>query len=147
MGRGDCKGGSWTFCMWSQKLFTSPGPEGTGWGAGFLLQSLALQEWTREPPVQRTGLSLWERQTYVMDLAHFCSINLSCGGCSEKAMAPHSSTPAWKIPWTEEPGGLQSMGPQRIRHDRPKWLSTKWNCSGQMAEGGMGKTTKKTPVL
>ena len=28
----------------------------------------------------------------------------------EKAMAPHSSTLAWKIPWTEEPGGLQSMG-------------------------------------
>ena len=31
-------------------------------------------------------------------------------GVSEKAMAPHSSTLAWKIPWTEEPGGLQSMG-------------------------------------
>ena len=30
--------------------------------------------------------------------------------CLEKAMAPHSSTLAWKIPWTEEPGGLQSMG-------------------------------------
>ena len=30
--------------------------------------------------------------------------------CSEKAMAPHSSTLAWKIPWTEKPGGLQSMG-------------------------------------
>ena len=30
--------------------------------------------------------------------------------CSEKAMAPHSSTLAWKIPWTEEPGRLQSMG-------------------------------------
>ena len=29
---------------------------------------------------------------------------------SEKAMAPHSSTLAWEIPWTEEPGGLQSMG-------------------------------------
>ena len=35
----------------------------------------------------------------------------------EKAMAPHSSTLAWKIPWTEEPGGLQSMGLQRVRHD------------------------------
>ena len=31
---------------------------------------------------------------------------------TEKAMAPHSSTLAWKIPWTEEPGGLQSMGHQ-----------------------------------
>ena len=32
-------------------------------------------------------------------------------------MAPHSSTLAWRIPWTEEPGRLQSMGSQRVRHD------------------------------
>ena len=37
--------------------------------------------------------------------------------CLEKAMAPHSSTLAWKIPWTEEPGRLQSMGSLRVRHD------------------------------
>ena len=36
---------------------------------------------------------------------------------SEKAMAPHSSTLAWKIPWTEEHGGLQSMGSLRVGHD------------------------------
>ena len=35
----------------------------------------------------------------------------------EKAMAPHSSTLAWKIPWTEEPGRLQSMGSLRVRHN------------------------------
>ena len=35
----------------------------------------------------------------------------------EKAMAPHSSTPAWKIPWMEEPGRLQSMGLHRVGHD------------------------------
>ena len=35
----------------------------------------------------------------------------------EKAMATHSSPLAWKIPWMEEPGGLQSMGPQRVGHD------------------------------
>ena len=35
----------------------------------------------------------------------------------EKAMATHSSTLAWKIPWTEEPGRLQSVGSQRVRHD------------------------------
>ena len=35
----------------------------------------------------------------------------------EKEMAPHSSTLAWKIPWMEEPGGLQSMGSQRVGHD------------------------------
>ena len=35
----------------------------------------------------------------------------------EKEMATHSSIPVWRIPWTEEPGGLQSMGSQRLRHD------------------------------
>ena len=35
----------------------------------------------------------------------------------EKEMATHSSTLAWKIPWTEEPDRLQSMGLQRVRHD------------------------------
>ena len=35
----------------------------------------------------------------------------------EKAMAPHSSTLAWKIPWMEEPGGLQSMGSLRVGYD------------------------------
>ena len=41
----------------------------------------------------------------------------------EKAMAPHSSTLAWKIPWTEKPGGLQSMGSLRVRHDWATSLS------------------------
>ena len=36
---------------------------------------------------------------------------------SEKAMAPHSSALAWKIPWTEEPGRLQSVGSLRVGHD------------------------------
>ena len=35
----------------------------------------------------------------------------------EKEMATHSSILAWKIPWTEEPGGLQSMGSPRVGHD------------------------------
>ena len=39
----------------------------------------------------------------------------------EKEMAIHSSTLAWKIPWTEEPGGLQSMGSQRVGHD---WVTS-----------------------
>ena len=38
-------------------------------------------------------------------------------GLSEKAMVSHSSTLAWKIPWTEEPGRLWSMGSLRVRHD------------------------------
>ena len=45
------------------------------------------------------------------------------GNLSEKAMTTHSSTLAWKIPWTEEPGGLQSMGSLRVAHDRATSLS------------------------
>ena len=38
-------------------------------------------------------------------------------GLSRKALAPHSSTLAWRIPWLEEPGRLQSMGLRRVGHD------------------------------
>ena len=39
------------------------------------------------------------------------------GNPLEEGMATHPSVLAWRIPWTEEPGGLQSMGSQRVRHD------------------------------
>ena len=49
------------------------------------------------------------------------------GGCCvqslEKAMAPHSSTLAWKVPWTEEPGRLRSVGLLRVGHDCATSLS------------------------
>jgi len=49
------------------------------------------------------------------------AVRTKSGYCSkslrEKAMAPHSSTLAWKIPWTEGLGGLQSMGSLRVRHN------------------------------
>ena len=35
----------------------------------------------------------------------------------EKGMTTHSTIPTWRIPWTEESGGLQSIGSQRVRHD------------------------------
>ena len=41
----------------------------------------------------------------------------------EKEMATHSSILAWRIPWTEEPGGLQSMGSQRVGHNEATSLS------------------------
>ena len=44
-------------------------------------------------------------------------VNLLSFGLSEKEMATHSSTLASRIPWTEEPGGLLSMGSHRVRHD------------------------------
>ena len=45
------------------------------------------------------------------------SIERGCRAVAEKAMAPHSSTLAWKILWMEEPGRLQSMGLLRVRYD------------------------------
>ena len=46
------------------------------------------------------------------DILYFLLFNIS-----EKEVAPHSSTLAWKIPWTEEAGGLPSMGSLRVGHD------------------------------
>ena len=63
----------------------------------------------------------------------------------EKEMATHYSTIGWKIPWTEEPGKLQFMGSQRVRHD---WATSRsrsrsqeaWGwCTGITQRGGMGR--------
>jgi len=51
-------------------------------------------------------------------------------------MASHSSSLAWEIPWTEEPGGLQSMGLQRVRHDWETKHTHKQNASGSSADIG-----------
>ena len=55
----------------------------------------------------------------------------------EKEMATRSSILAWKIPWTEDPGGLQSMGPQRVGHD---WATEH---TSLMIKGMQSKTTLK----
>ena len=50
----------------------------------------------------------------------------------EKSMATHSSTLAWRIPWTEEPGGLLSIGLQKLRHDgNDLACNTKLICNGR----------------
>ena len=62
--------------------------------------SLVAQRLKRLPPM---------RETWVRSLGREDPL--------EKEMATHSSILAWRIPWTEEPGGLQSMGSQRVGHD------------------------------
>ena len=52
-----------------------------------------------------------------LELSCFFDDLLDIGNSMEKAMAPHSSTLAWKIPWMKEPGRLQSMGLLRVGHD------------------------------
>ena len=78
--------------------------------------------------------SFWDASVEILSLATWPwfmgSSSLTCPLCFppariwmvvEKAMAPHSSTLAWKIPWTEEPGALQTMGSWRVGHD---WVTS-----------------------
>ena len=65
-----------------------------------------LMGWMKLEPIIQSEVSQKEKHQYSI-LMHI----------SEKAMAPHSSSLAWKIPWTEEPGRLKSMGSLRVGHD------------------------------
>ena len=82
------------------------------------------------------GCSPWSREeSYMTEHAYICVYICThmyicvcvcvcvCVYTSEKAMAPHSSTLAWKIPWTKEPGRLQSMGSLRVEYDWATSLS------------------------
>ena len=66
----------------------------------FIRASLVAQRLKRLPGMQETWVRSLGREDPL-----------------EKEMATHSSTLAWRIPWTEEPGGLQSTGSQRVGHD------------------------------
>ena len=61
----------------------------------------------------RSMLSFRELGPYHLVALYKCLVSLAL----EECMAIHSSTLVWRIPWTEEPSGLQSMGLQRVRHD------------------------------
>ena len=61
--------------------------------------------------------------TFTLDVSIVPKVYYNLELSLEKAMAPHSSTLAWKIPWTEEPGRLQSMRLLRVRHDWATSLS------------------------
>ena len=68
-------------------------------------------------PYMTTGKTIaLTRQTFVGKVMPLL-FNALSRFVMEKAMAPHSSTLAWKIPWTEEPGRLWSMGSQTVGHD------------------------------
>ena len=70
-----------------------------------------------------TGLPWWLSGNTTCSAGHPDSI-LGWEEPLEEEMATHSSILAWKIPWTEEPGGLQSMGSQRVGHDSATNLLT-----------------------
>ena len=70
-------------------------------------------------------LTIWWPVSEAQDASCFPAhwISLRCTAGPEKAVAPHSSTLAWKIPWTEEPGRLQSIRSRRVGHDWATSLS------------------------
>ena len=70
---------------------------------------------------------LWPAN-YALCCSHFCHLLVFH---VEKAMAPHSSTLAWKIPWTEEPRRLQSMRSVRVRHDERLHFHFSLSCIGE----------------
>ena len=66
----------------------------------------------------------------------------------EEGMATHSSILAWSIPWTEEPGGLQSRGLQRVRQDWATWLTHAYIMSIRQCRGDEGeKAGVRWPIL
>ena len=63
-------------------------------------------------------LPMFSSKSFIVSGLMFRSlIHFEFSFVSEKAMSLQSSTLAWKIPWTEKPGGLQSMGSLGVRHD------------------------------
>ena len=90
-------------------------------------QHMAFWRWEKPPVIHS-----WRKMRKTHGTAHpqpppphlICSEDkIQLRFISEKTMAAHSSTPAWKIPWTEEPDGLQSMGSLRVGHDQVTSLS------------------------
>ena len=71
--------------------------EGIGYPLQYSWASLVVQQVKNPPAMQETWVQ-----------------SLGCEDPLEKGMATHSSILTWRIPWTEEPGGLQSMGSQRV---------------------------------
>ena len=80
-----------SFFLWSVLLY---------WLLGFSWASLVAQRLKRLPAMQETWFDPWVEKIPL-----------------EKEMATHASIFAWKIPWMKEPGGLQSMGSWRVRHN------------------------------
>ena len=69
-------------------------------------------------PVKRMCLPWWLKMVNNLPAMQETQVqSLGWEDSLEEGMAIHSSIPAWRIPWTEEPGGLQSMGSQRVGHD------------------------------
>ena len=89
-----------------------------------VLHSICQQIWKTQQWPQD-----WKRSVFIpipkkgnaTECSNYCTIALISHTSMEKSMSPHSSTLAWKVPWMEEPGGLQSMGSRRVG---PHWATS-----------------------
>ena len=96
-------------------------------GTAFCVRAVGANLWFWPPWCQ--SVAQWADQPAWIPCTAFgkCHHHLTTIGelglSAEKAVAPNSSTLAWKIPWMEEPGGLRSMGSQRVGHD---WAISLW---------------------
>ena len=87
----------------------------------FLGKSKTQKQWTlsKAGAEKRSGKWLVTVQSHILGIFRELGVRFLKGSLAsfwEKAMAPHSSTLAWRIPWTEEPGGLQFMDSLRVGH-------------------------------
>ena len=107
--------------LWNQTL--QKPPKSTGWSLNSRVEYTNLVFWeflllSALKKLYLTYLGLLTAFTFLLYSYAFYSFDNV-----EKAMEPHFSALAWKIPWMEEPGRLQSMGSLRVGHDWATWLS------------------------
>ena len=117
-----------------EPLFLEGGGKNTGVGCHSLLQEIFSQprDWTQVSHIVGRRFTIWatrETGKLAQMVKHRPTMqetqvrSLGWEDLLEKETAPHSSTLAWKISWTEEPGRLQSMGSQKVRHNWATSLS------------------------
>ena len=113
----------WQMFGWSPLLIALPLPE---------IHSLTMPWSCSNPGEYNSLLTFWQTSHSLFlnpwfltrnEMVELLQNNPPPYWAPEKAMAPHSSTLAWKIPWMEEPGRLQSMGSLRVEHDWATSLS------------------------
>ena len=123
---------------WEPRSSVSDSPKQSSWtaeaGSGCSFSAYALR-WPSEFKSRVIVREARNKTCSFLPLLNFCrpllvireyythSFHSTILRTLEKAMAPHSSTLAWKIPWTEEPGRLQTMGSRRVGHDWATSLS------------------------
>ena len=113
---------------WLSRVFSST----TIWNTSSLALSLLWASLVAQ--MIKNPLAMWEPWIWSLDWENPL----------EKGMATHSSTLAWRIPWTEEPGWLQSMGSQRVGHD---WVTFTHSAFFMVQLSHPYMTTGKTKAL